>query len=266
MGFKAFKEPAPVNANKTLVLMGVVLGSIFIGMTILAFAYHVMPDHGETVVSQIARAVFGDGSFLYYALQLITTLILILAANTSFSGFPRLANILANDGFLPRQFMSLGDRLVFSNGIIVLGLLSAILVWVYGADTHSLIPLYAVGVFLSFTLAQIGMVRYHRHQQQPGWRSGLIMNAIGGITTGVVTIILGVEKFFEGAWLVLVALPLFCVGFPYHLHALSNYSQTDGSTGPGGLLPSTSRAHRLSLSLITQPRHTACTGICKNYC
>ena len=208
-GVKAFKEPAPINANKTLVLMGVVLGSIFVGMTVLAYAYHVLPTHNETVVSQIARSVFGDGSILYYALQLITTLILILAANTSFSGFPRLANILASDGFLPRQFMNLGDRLVFSNGIIVLGIFSALLVWVYGADTHSLIPLYAVGVFLSFTLAQLGMVKYHLSQKQPGWRYGLVMNAFGGLTTAIVTVILGVEKFWDGAWLVLVALPLF---------------------------------------------------------
>jgi amino acid transporter len=214
-GVKAFKEPSEVNANKTLVIMGSILGSIFVGMTFLAYLFHIVPDtHGhETVVSQVARAVFGGGTFMYYLIQGATMVILVLAANTSFSGFPRLATILAQDGFLPRQLMNLGDRLVFSNGIIILSLLSMFLIIVYHADTHALIPLYAVGVFLSFTLAQAGMVFRHSKLQQPGWRYGRLVNGVGATVTGIVTILLAAEKFLEGAWIVLIAIPLLILIF-----------------------------------------------------
>ena len=212
-GVKAFQDPPEKNANKTLVLMGCILGTIFLGMTSLAFAYQVMPVEGETVVSQLGRSVFGEDSWLYYGLQFITMVILVLAANTSFSGFPRLASILADDGYLPRQFKTLGDRLVFSNGILFLGIASALLVWVYHADTHSLIPLYAVGVFLSFTLAQAGMVQLHQKERNPGWQRGMLINGFGALTTGIVTLILAEEKFLEGAWLVLVAIPILMAFF-----------------------------------------------------
>jgi hypothetical protein len=214
-GVKAFKEPSEVNANKTLVIMGGILGSIFIGMTFLAYLYHVVPDLDghETVVSQVTRAVFGGGTWMYYTIQGVTTVILVLAANTSFSGFPRLATILAQDGFLPRQLMNLGDRLVFSNGILILSLLSIFLIMAYHADTHALIPLYAVGVFLSFTLAQAGMVFRHGKVRQPGWRYGRIVNGIGATVTGLVTVLLAVEKFVEGAWIVLVAIPVLILLF-----------------------------------------------------
>lgn len=214
-GVKAFKEPSAENANKTLVFMGVILCSIFIGMTALAYMYHIKPslEGHETVISMVAKAVFGGGTFMYFAVQIITMVILILAANTSFSGFPRLATILANDNFLPRQLMSLGDRLVFSNGILILGASSMVLIWLYQADTHALIPLYAVGVFLSFTLAQAGMVVYHNSEKQPGYKQGRIINGIGATVTGVVTLILAVEKFTEGAWIVLVAIPLLIILF-----------------------------------------------------
>lgn len=207
-GVKAFKEPTTRNANITLVLMASILATVFIGMTLLAYGFQVLPSHTETVVSQVGRMVFGGGSPLYYLLQFITMVILILAANTCFAGFPRLANMLANDGFLPRQLMNLGDRLVFTNGIVFLAVLSALLIWLYGADTHALIPLYAVGVFLSFTLAQAGMVAHHRRERQANWRSGLAINLFGAVVTAIVTVILLVEKFGEGAWLLLVVLPL----------------------------------------------------------
>ena len=209
-GVKAFKEPSEVNANKTLVLMGSILGAMFLGVTYLAFSFQIMPDpHGhETVVSMIARNVFGGGTFFYYLVQVSTMVILFLAANTSFSGFPRLATILAGDGFLPRQLMTLGDRLVFSNGIIILGLLSILLIILYHADTHALIPLYAVGVFLSFTLAQAGMVFFHRDNKGENWQSARLINGFGAAVTGVVTIILTLEKFTEGAWIVIVAIPI----------------------------------------------------------
>lgn len=209
-GVKAFKEPSEHNANKTLALMGCILGTLFLGITFLAYQYHITPDlqGHETVISQIARAVFGGGSFFYYLVQGATMVVLILAANTSFSGFPRLAAILASDGFLPRQLMNLGDRLVFSNGILILSLSSLCLIALYHADTHALIPLYAVGVFLSFTLAQVGMVFRHRRLKHPGWRSGQIINGVGGTVTGVVTVLLAVEKFTAGAWIVILAIPL----------------------------------------------------------
>jgi amino acid transporter len=207
-GVKAFKEPTSHNANKTLVLMAAVLATIFLGMTLLAFGFGVGYSHHDTVVSQLGKAVFGDGSPLYFLLQFITMVILVFAANTCFSGFPRLASILADDGYLPRQLMSLGDRLVFSNGILILGVLSALLVAAFGANTHAIIPLYAVGVFLSFSLAQFGMVAHHKRHQQPGWRRGLAINLFGALITSIVTLILLIEKFTTGAWMILVALPL----------------------------------------------------------
>jgi len=215
-GVKAFEEPIVKNANKTLVLMGCILGGIFIGMTFLAYYYQIVPppDGGhETVVSMIARNVFGAKTFMYYTVQTTTMVILVLAANTSFSGFPRLATILASDNFLPRQLMSLGDRLVFSNGIMILGITSILLIWLYGADTHALIPLYAVGVFISFTLAQAGMVVYHNREKEPGWQGGRIINGVGAVVTGIVTLILAYEKFAEGAWIVIVAIPLLIMLF-----------------------------------------------------
>lgn len=212
-GVQAFKEPAEVNASRTMVYMGLVLGTIFLGVTYLAYALPgiVPPEldiHHETVISQIAASVFSHGSLFYLVVQFITALILILAANTSFNGFPRLGMILAQDGYLPRQLMNLGDRLVYSNGIVILSLLAMLLIIVYHADYNAMMPLYAIGVFLSFTLAQWGMIRHHKAGQKPGWQRRATINLIGAALTGIVTIILAVEKFTEGAWIVLVAMPI----------------------------------------------------------
>ncbi len=208
-GVKAFREPAHVNANKTLVMMALVLGFIFLGVTTLGFIFHIQPDHSgnDPVISKLSEAVFGEKSWYFYLVNIITACILLLAANTSFAGFPRLASILANDGFLPRQLTSLGDKLVFSNGILILGTLSILLIWGFQADTHALIPLYAVGVFLSFTMAQWGMVIHHRKIQEPQWKRGMLINGFGAVVTGIVTCILIFEKFTEGAWIVMVAAP-----------------------------------------------------------
>lgn len=211
-GVKAFKEPSDRNANHTMVLMGLLLGSIFIGVTYLAFHFNIMPKHTETIISQVARAAFGGDNIFYYLVQITTMIILVLAANTSFAGFPRLATLLATDYYLPRQLMTLGDRLVFSNGIILLSLISTALIWVYNANTHALIPLYAVGVFLSFTLAQAGMVVHHRKVHSKHAGRGIAINLTGAIVTGAVTLLLTYEKFFEGAWMVLVAIPV-CIWF-----------------------------------------------------
>jgi amino acid transporter len=217
-GVQAFKAPEDANANKTLVIMAVILGTIFIGLTYLAYLLHITPVAQETVVSQIARTVFGGESPFYFIVQLSTMVILILAANTSFAGFPRLSSLLANDGFLPRQLMTLGDKLVFSNGILLLGIVSAFLIWLYHADTHALIPLYAVGVFITFTLAQAGMVIYQRREQKRGWQCGLAINAFGAFVTGLVAVILTVEKFTEGAWIILLAIPFLILMF-YKIHS-----------------------------------------------
>jgi hypothetical protein len=214
-GTKAFKDPIIRNANRTLVIMGCLLATIFIGVTLLAHGFHIMPppDESETVISMVARVVFGSGTPFYFFVQFTTMVILILAANTSFSGFPRLANILADDGYLPRQLMTLGDRLVFSNGIIILGLVSSLLIIGFGASTHQLMPLYAVGVFLCFTLAQAGMVMHHLHFKQSHWQSGLVINGLGALATAFVTVLLAVEKFREGAWIVLVIIPILVLMF-----------------------------------------------------
>jgi amino acid transporter len=214
-GVKAFKEPTWVNANKTLVILGVLLTVMFGGVTLLAFFYNVLPtEHGETVLSMLGRKVFGGESFMYYALQFTTLGILVLGANTAFAGFPSLCNILAQDGYLPRQMLSLGDRLVFSNGIVFLSLMSIALILHYKADPHDMIPLYAVGVFLSFTLSQASMVIYHwQERKSKAWPQQMAINGLGTLTTGVVTILLAVEKFWEGAWIVVVAIPIIVMIF-----------------------------------------------------
>lgn len=207
-GVQVFKEPVETNAQKTILLIGALLSGIFLGVTFLAIMYQIIPMPGETVMSQIARHIFGGDNFFYYMIQASTLAILVLSANTSYAGFPRLASILADDGYLPRQLMTLGDKLVFSNGIVVLSLLSILLVWLFHAETHALIPLFAIGVFLSFTLAQAGMVVYHWQERKPGWRGSLFINGLGMLTTGLTTLVLVYEKFLEGAWIVLVAIPL----------------------------------------------------------
>src|SRR5262249_17739558 len=160
-GIPAFKRPESRNAATTLTIMAALLATMFIGTSVMAYLYHVHPHENETVISQFARIIFtGPMAWFYYIIQGTTALILVLAANTSFADFPRLASLLARDRFLPRQFPTRGDKLVFSNGIIILARFSGLLIVGFGGDTSRLIPLYAVGVFLSFTLSQSGMVRH----------------------------------------------------------------------------------------------------------
>ncbi|MBI3325674.1 MAG: APC family permease [Nitrospinae bacterium] len=211
-GVQAFKPPEAKNASATLCWMAIILGSFFVGITFLANHYGVLPREEETVVSQLARLVFGGGAF-YYLIQVTTALILILAANTSYADFPRLASLLARDRFLPRQMANLGDRLVFSNGIIMLGVLAALLIVIFSGSTHALIPLYAVGVFLSFTLSQTGMVRHWLRGRAKAWRKGIVINSIGALATAVVLIIIATTKFTHGAWVVLMVLPAFVLLF-----------------------------------------------------
>lgn len=206
-GVPIFKPPEADNAGITLLVMVTILSSIFLGITFLSRHFGVLPKEGETVVSQIARLVF-DGSPLYYVVQFATALILFLAANTSYSDFPRLSMWMARDGFLPRQFANLGDRLVYSNGIVALGVLASTLIVVFHASTHALIPLYAVGVFISFTLSQTSMFLRWRRLRPPGWAVRAFFNGLGAVSTGVVAVVIAATKFVRGAWIVLVLIPL----------------------------------------------------------
>ena len=205
-GVKAFEPPESRHAAATLVLMGVILGTYFLGITWLAHTHGIVPGEGQTVISQLGRAVFGTGA-LYYILQAATAAILLVAANTAFADFPRLSSILANDRFLPRQLATLGDRLVFSNGILILSAAAMLLIIVFGGDTHALIPLYAVGVFLAFTLSQSGMVVRHLRLREGRYRLHAALSAAGAIATGVAVGIIAVTKFTHGAWIVVVLIP-----------------------------------------------------------
>ncbi len=200
-GVKAFRQPESRNASTTMIYMSLILAVLFMGITFLADHYGVLPKTDETIISQLAHLTFGTGA-LYYALQIGTMLLLILAANSAFAGFPHLASILARDGYMPRQMATFGDRLVFSNGIIILGIFACFLLVLFNGDTHALIPLYAVGVFISFTLSQTGMVRRWVTKKGPHWRKSLIVNGAGAVTTGIATIILASTKFTHGAWIV----------------------------------------------------------------
>ncbi len=211
-GVPVFKRPEADNAGRTLLWMAGILVFMFLGITFLAHQFGATPQAGETVVSQLARAVLGLGP-VYYAVQAATALILLLAANTSYSDFPRLAMWMAQDRFLPRQLANLGDRLVYGNGILLLGGLAALLVILFGADTHALIPLYAVGVFISFTLNQAGMVRRWGRLRTPGWHRSALVNGVGAIATGVVLVVVAATKFTHGAWIVLLLLLIMVLGF-----------------------------------------------------
>jgi amino acid transporter len=211
-GVPAFKPPEAHNARGVLAWLGVLLITLFLGITYLSFDFGIRPRPDETVVSQLARHVFGTG-VAYYEIQLVTMLILLLAANTSFADFPRLAFFLARDRFIPRQFGTQGDRLVFSNGIVILGGVAALLLVLFSGDTHALIPLYAVGVFISFTLSQSSMVRRWLRLRSQGWAWRAAINGVGAAVTGLVMLTIAVTKFSQGAWIVLLLIPLLVILF-----------------------------------------------------
>jgi amino acid transporter len=207
-GVPAFRPPEAKNAAATMLMMAVLSITMFTGITLLAHAYHIIPSEQETVVSQIARGVFGGRGWPYYIVQAGTMAILVLAANTAYADFPRLASILARDRYVPRQLMNQGDRLAFSNGIIGLSVFASILLAVYGGDTHSLIPLYMIGVFVSFTLSQAGMVVHWKKLRGPGWKTSAAINGFGAIVTGIVLLVVAITKTREGAWIVLLLIPV----------------------------------------------------------
>jgi amino acid transporter len=209
---KAFRPPESQNASTTMLHMSLILAALFMGITFVAYQLGIQPKTDETVISQLARLTFGTG-VLYYALQAGTMLLLVLAANSAFAAFPQLASILARDGYMPRQMATFGDRLVFSNGIIILGIIACFLLILFHGDTHALIPLYAIGVFISFTLSQSGMVRQWRTKKGPHWQMKLIVNGVGAVTTGIALIIIATTKFTQGAWIVFLLIVILVLMF-----------------------------------------------------
>jgi amino acid transporter len=210
-GVTAFKHPQSQNAARTLVIMVAIAVSLFLGVSWLAVQIHALPSSTDSVLSQIGRAAFpahSSGSIVYYLLQAFTLAILVLAANTSYQGFPRLSALLARDGFVPRQFMNLGDRLVYSNGILILAGFSVALILAFRANVNSLIHLYVIGVFTAFTLAQAGMVKHWLRTRDPGWRWKAALNGVGSAVTCLVTVIVIATKFVDGAWMVIIAIPV----------------------------------------------------------
>ncbi len=210
-GVTAFKHPEQQNAKTTLVLMGSILALLFVGVTYYANHFGIVPKSDETIISQLAHMV-GNLPF-YYFIQASTAGILFLAANTSFNDFPRVASLLAEDRFLPRQFASRGDRLVFSNAIVGLGMISMILIWLFRAEVHLLIPMYAIGVFLSFSLSQAGMVKHWIKLKERGWRMSAVINFFGCIATTIVLLVIVVTKFAHGGWIVCAMIPFFVWNF-----------------------------------------------------
>lgn len=213
-GVPAFKPPESKNAATTLTVMAAILAVSFVSISILAWFYHANPLHEETIISQLGRSIYGDNIF-YYLFQFFTMGILVLAANTAFADFPRLSSILARDNFMPHQFSFRGDRLAYTVGIAALGGIAAALIVAFNGDTHALIPLYAVGVFLAFTLSQSGMVMRWRKLRTVGWKRNAIINGIGAVMTLVILVIAAVTKFAHGAWLVMILIPVMVAAFSF---------------------------------------------------
>ena len=249
-GVPAFKPPESKNSANTLIIMALLLGTIFIGLTFVGMQYGVRAttDQGATVLGQVGAAVFGDGAIPFIVLQISAALILFLACNTSFNAFPRLAAILAQDGYIPRQFAFRGDRLAFSWGIVVLAAVAVGMVAIFKADTHALIPLYSVGVFICFTLSQTGMVIHWRKERSSGWAWRSLVNGFGALLTGVVFLVVASEKFIDGAWMVLLFIPLLIamMMFVGHQYAASSRSL---EMKPGSAIPQPHRHNRVVIPI-----------------
>lgn len=217
-GIPLFRHPQSRNANMTLMMMVAILGSMFAGITYLVNSYDIVKVEGITLLASLTQAVVGHG-FAFYFIQISVFLILFMAASTAYADFPRLSSLLAIDRYAPRQLISMGDRLVFSNGIIALSLGAIFLVIIFRGHTHSLIPLYAVGVFLSFTLSQAGMVVHHWKLREKNWRRSMALNGFGTFVTFCVLIVIGSFKFTQGAWMVVVTIPIIVYAFHrIHVH------------------------------------------------
>jgi amino acid transporter len=245
-GVPAFKPPESKNAADTMTVMAVLLAILFVGLTVFAVAFGLQPtqEGGPSIVALAARTAFGEGSPLFYAFAASTALILFLAANTSFNAFPRLAAILAEDSYMPRQFAFRGDRLAYSWGIVLLAAVAFLLLWAFGGDTHALIPLYSVGVFLCFTLSQIGMVKHWLRGRESGWRWRLGVNAAGGILTGIVLAIVVSEKFAAGAYLVVILVPVL-VGMMLFISRQYGRSKRQLAVDPAHIVSAPKREERI---------------------
>jgi len=244
-----FQTPAQSNAKKTMIAMSLTLGLMFLGITMIAHVVGISPQENQTVISLVAQSVFGRTG-LYYSVQISTALILFLAANTAYADFPRLSSLLAYDKYLPRQLGSLGDRLVYSNGIIGLSVFAMLMVVLFGGQVHHLIPLYAIGVFLSFTLSQSGMVVHHLKYKEEGWRKGLCVNALGALSTSIVLIVISMSKFMDGAWMVLIFIPVLVALFmQIHKHYTGVAKQLSAGSVEGMHPPVASLSHTAILPL-----------------
>jgi len=234
-GIQAFRKPESRNAATTLIWIATILGVLFFGIAVLAHRLHPTLDPHQTILSVMGRAVFGNGP-LYVVLQASTAAILALSANTAFADFPRLAAIVATDGFLPRQLANRGDRLVLSNGILALSVAAGALLVIFHGNVTALIPLFAVGLFTSFTLSQAGMVMHHRRLREPGWTWRLAVNGVGALATTAVTTIVIVSKFTEGAWIPVTVIPLLVLLF---MSIRRHYDRIDRELAvqPGAKLP-----------------------------
>jgi amino acid transporter len=237
-GVTAFKHPEQDNAKTTLVWMGLILGSLFLGVSYFAHVYSILPNDQETVISQLARHL--NNPFCYYLIQTATALILFLAANTSFNDFPRVASLLADDRYLPRQLASRGDRLVFSNGILGLGAISMVLIWLFNAEVQLLIPLYAMGVFLCFSMSQAGMVKHWLIYKGPHWHWSAVVNAMGCVATAIALIVIVMTKFPHGGWIVCLLIPFLVFSFRrirHHYVVVGRQLSIQGEPKPMGPPP-----------------------------
>jgi amino acid transporter len=267
-GVTAFKEPRSKNAAVTLSWMGIILATLFLGISFLASRVGAVPSEVETVISQMGRTIFSGQGFMYFAVILGTTIILILAANTAFAGFPRLGALMAGDGFLPRQLTYRGSRLVYSRGIVALAVLSSILIIIFQASVTRLIPLYAIGVFLSFTLAQFGMaLRWRRSGQihpdhagdkgtsrvanlkfDPRWRFKMLFNGFGAVCTALVMVVFAITKFQDGAYVVLILIPLLIWAL-WSVHGHYRRLAKELSLDNFGVIPPHTTRHRVIMPL-----------------
>lgn len=232
-GVPAFKSPESRNAGQTLIVMAILMGLLFIGSIGLTQSLAVIARPQETILSALARRILGGGVF-YFAIQISTLLILTVAANTSFAGFPRVVALLAQDGFLPRQFAGLGDRLVFVNGILMLAGATAVLIIGFRGDTHLLIPLFAIGAFLAFTLSQSGMVLHWWRERGSHWQLKMVANGVGASATGITLLVVGITKFLEGAWITVILIPILVITF---LKVRDHYREISTELSLHGLPP-----------------------------
>lgn len=271
-GVKAFKEPRTHNASITMIWMSAILGVLFVGMTFLLGQIGAIPAESETVVSQLARTVFNSRGILYSGTIIATTIILVLATNTAFADFPRLSAIIAEDGFMPRQLAYRGSRLVFSRGIVTLSVIAAGLIVIFNASVTALVPLWAVGVFLSFTLSQAGMARHWwknglnpettKSPENKGWKWKLAVNGFGAVCTTIVTMIFAITKFVDGAWIIILLLPTIVISFmAVHRHyrnfahdlSLDNFGEPPPAIRHRVILP-ISGVHRGALEALNYAR------------